>query len=70
MFSKIAVLMPRRDATNSGGYNESDAIRIMEAYYNIKITEYKWYKEYPVDIWAVLTAYVKYEKRKDECDVK
>lgn len=62
MFSKIAVLMPRQDATNSGSYNESDAIRIMEAYYNIKITEYKWYKEYPVDIWVVLTAYVKYEK--------
>jgi hypothetical protein len=70
MFSKIAVLMPRQDATNSGRYNESDAIRIMEKYYNIKITEYKWYKDYPVDIWVVLTAYVKYEKKKDKCDVK
>ncbi|WP_181795888.1 hypothetical protein [Lactobacillus gasseri] len=39
MFSKIAVLMPRQDTSNSGGYNESDAIRIMEKYYNIKITE-------------------------------
>ncbi|WP_304682305.1 hypothetical protein [Lactobacillus taiwanensis] len=70
MFSKIAVLMPRQDATNSGRYNELDAIRIMEKYYNIRITEYKWYKDYPVDIWVVLTAYVKYEKKKDKCDVK
>lgn len=70
MFSKIAVLMPRQDTSNSGGYNESDAIRIMEKYYNIKITEYKRYKEYFADIWVVLTAYVKYEKRKDKRDVK
>lgn len=68
MFSKIAVLMP--NTRNGDGYNESDAIRIMEEYYNIRITEYKWYKDYPVDIWVVLTAYVKYEKKKDKCDVK
>lgn len=68
MFSKIAVLMP--NTINCDGYNESDAIRIMEEYYNIKITQYKWYKEYFADIWVVLTAYVKYEKKKDKCDVK
>lgn len=70
MFSEIAVLVPRKDATNTGSYSESDAIRIMEKYYNIKITEYKWYKEYPVERWSVLTAYVKYETKKDKCDVK
>lgn len=60
MFSKIAVLMPQRTTTDEVGYNEPEAIRIMEEYYNIRITEYKWYKEYPIDIWVVLTAYVTY----------
>ncbi|WP_157664546.1 hypothetical protein [Lactobacillus gasseri] len=51
MFSKIAVLMPRQDTSNSGGYNESDAIRIMEKYYNIKITELSGIKNILLKKW-------------------
>ena len=66
MFSEMAVLMPlqeKRCVSDTGGYSETEAIKIIENQYQIKIMKAKWYKQFYVDHWVVLTIFAEYTKK-------